>query len=175
MLFNWFGYRLVSNYFDQKAANHMVRLIDENNYNESELVSVKMPINLPYYSNNPKFERVEGEMQINGIVYQYVARRVYNDSLEIKVLPNQDRIQIKNAKESFDKLASDFEQKLTDKKSVPINNSSAKVIIFDYINQENNWTLAKIIAHKMVIGPRFDARLLSVCLPVQAPPPKSIA
>ena len=175
MLFNWFGYRLVSNYFDQKAANQMVRLIDENNYNESELVSVKMPINLPYYSNNPKFERVEGEMEINGVVYQYVERRVYNDSLEIRVLPNQDRLHIKNAKESFDKLASDFDQKLTDKKSVPVNKSSVKVISFDYIDQENKWSLTKIIPRKMVIGPHFDERLLSICLPIQAPPPKDIA
>ncbi len=153
----------------------MVRLIDENNYNESELVSVKMPINLPYYSNNPKFERVEGEMEINGVVYQYVERRVYNDSLEIRVLPNQDRLHIKNAKESFDKLASDFDQKLTDKKSVPVNKSSVKVISFDYIDQENKWSLTKIIPRKMVIGPHFDERLLSICLPIQAPPPKDIA
>jgi translation elongation factor EF-1beta len=58
-------------------------------------------------------------MEINGVVYQYVERRVYNDSVEIRVLPNQDRLHIKNAKESIDKLASDFEQKLTDKKPIP--------------------------------------------------------
>jgi len=175
MLFNGFGYRIVSNYFDQKASENLVSLIDQNNYNESELVSIKTPINLPYYSNNPKFERVDGEMQINGIVYQYVERRVYNDSVEIRVLPNQDRLHIKNAKESFDKLASDFEQKLTDKKSVPVNKSSAKLISFDYIDQNNQWSIEKIITRKMVIGIRFDERLLSLCLPVQAPPPKNIA
>ena len=153
----------------------MVSLIEENNYDESDLISVKTPINLPYYSNNPKFERLDGEMEINGIVYQYVERRVYNDSVEIRVLPNQDRLHIKNAKESFDKLASDFEQKLTDKKSVPVNKSSVKVISFDYIEQNNKWSLEKIITRKMVIGPRFDERLLSVCLPIQAPPPKQFA
>lgn len=175
MLFNGFGYRIVSNYFDQKAAAHLISLIEENNYNENELVSVKTPINLPYYSNSPKFERVDGEMEINGVVYQYVERRVYNDSLEIRVLPNQDRLHIKNAKESFDKLASDFDQKLMEKKSVPVNKSSVKVINFDYIDQQNKWSLTKIIPRKMVIGPHFDERLLSVCLPIQAPPPKNIA
>lgn len=175
MLFNGFGYRLVSNYFDQKATAHLVSLIDENNYNESELISIKTPINLPYYANNSTFERLDGEMEINGVVYQYVERRVYNDSVEIRVLPNQDRLHIKNAKESFDKLASDFDQKLTDKKSVPVNKSSVKVISFDYIDQANNWSLTKIIPRKMVIGPHFDECLLSVCLPIQAPPPKYIA
>ena len=175
MLFNGFGYRILSNYFDQKASAHLTELIEQNNYNESELVSVKTPINLPYYSNNPKFERVDGEMEIDGIIYQYVERRVYNDSVEIRILPNQDRLHIKNAKESFDKLASDFEQKLTDKKSVPVNKSSVKLLSFDYINQENKWSLEKKCSRKMVIGNRFDERLLSVCLPIQAPPPKNIA
>lgn len=175
MLFNGFGYRIVSNYFDQKASDNLVSLIEENNYNESELVSMKTPINLPYYSNSPKFERVDGEMEIEGVIYQYVERRVYNDSIEIRVLPNQDRLHIKNAKESFDKLASDFEQKLADKKSVPVNKSSAKLISFDYIDQDNKWSLTSFVPRKMVIGNRFDERLLSVCLPIQAPPPKNIA
>jgi hypothetical protein len=165
----------LSNYFDQKASDHLVSLIEQNNYDESDLVSVKTPINLPYYTNNPTFERVDGEMEINGIVYQYVERRVYNDSVEIRILPNQDRLQIKNAKESFDKLASDFDQKLMEKKTVPVNKSSVKMINFDYIDQDNKWSLTKIIPRKMVIGPHFDERLLSVCLSIQAPPPKYIA
>ena len=175
MLFNGFGYRMVSNYFDQKASDHLVSLIEENNYNESELLTIKTPINLPYYSNSPRFERVDGEMNINGVVYQYVERRVYNDSIEIRVLPNHDRLHIKNAKESFDKLASDFEQKLADKKSVPVNKSSAKLISFDYINQDNKWSLTNFTPRKLVIGIQFDERLLSLCLPIQGPPPKNIA
>jgi hypothetical protein len=175
MLFNGFGYRIVSNYFDQKASENLVSLIEQNNYNDAELVSIKTPINLPYYSNSPKFERFDGEMEIDGIVYQYVERRVYNDSLEIRILPNQDRMHIKNAKESFDQLAADFEQKLTDKKSVPVNKANVKVINFDYIDQYNQWSLENIVTRKMVIGPRFDERLLSLCLPIQAPPPKNIA
>lgn len=175
MLFNAFGYRMVANYFDQKASEHLVRLIDENNYDELDLVSMKTPINLPYYSNNPKFERVDGEMEIDGVVYQYVERRVYNDSLEIRILPNQDRLHIKNAKESFDKLASDFDQKLTNKKPVPVNKAIEKPIIFDYFDQKNNWSLVHIISRKTVIGPRFEERLLSLCLPIQSPPPKTMA
>lgn len=175
LLFNGFGYRIVSNYFDHKAQAHLAALIEQNNYDASALVSIKTPIHLPYYSNDPRFEKVEGEMEIDGIVYQYVERRVYNDSVEIRVLPNQDRKHIKNAKESFDQLAADFEQKLTDKKSVPVNKSSVKLLSFDYIDQDNRWSLNKFIPRKMVIGIHFDERLLSVCLPIQTPPPKNIA
>jgi molecular chaperone DnaK len=48
-------------------------------------------------------------------------------------------------------------------------------INFDYIDQNNQWSLENIVTRKMVIGPRFDERLLSLCLPIQVPPPKNIA
>ncbi len=175
MLFNGFGYRLVSNYFDQKATEQLVTMIDQNEYDESSLVTIKTPINLPYYANNPKFERVDGEMVINGVVYQYVQRRVYNDSLEIKVLPNQDRLHIKNAREDFYKLAQDLQQKGADKTSTPIGKSTAKFISFDYIQQGPQWSLQKLASIKLVFGSQLSTDLLSTCLPIQGPPPKSIA
>ena len=45
----------------------------------------------------------------------------------------------------------------------------------DLFEKDNKWSLTKIIPRKMVIGPHFDERLLSVCLSIQAPPPKNIA
>jgi hypothetical protein len=175
MLFNGFGYRWVANYFDQKAAEHLVTLIDQNDFDEASLITIKTSINLPYYSNNPKFERVDGEMVINGIVYQYVQRRVFNDSLEIKVLPNQDRLHIKNAREDFYKLAQDLQQKGADKKSLPIGKSSAKFISFDYIQQDPQWSIQNLASHKLVFGSQLSTDLLSTCLSIQGPPPKSIA
>ncbi len=175
MLFNGFGYRIVSNYFDQKAAIQLTDLIDQNEYNDADLVSIKTPINLPYYANNPKFERLDGEMVVNGMVYQYVQRRVYNDSLEIRVIPNQDRLHIKNAREDFYKLAQDLEQKGIDKKSAPFNKSSAKFLSFDYFAQNNNWSLQALTPLQIAIGSNFPVRLLSNYLTIQGPPPKAIA
>ena len=67
MIFNGFGYRIVANYFDQKATENFVAIIEDEQYNESDLVTIKTPVNLPYYANNAKFERVDGEMVIDGI------------------------------------------------------------------------------------------------------------
>jgi hypothetical protein len=175
LLFNGFGYRLVSNYFDQKATNQLVHLIEENNYDESYLVTIKTPINLPYYANNPQFERVDGEIVIKGIVYQYVQRRIYNDSLELKVLPNQDRLHIKNAREDFYKLAQDLSNNDGDTKSIPLGKSTAKFISFDYITQNNSWHLFPANSAKVTTGYRYAARLISNYLTVQGPPPKIIA
>lgn len=175
MLFNGFGYRLLSNYFDQKAADQLVELIEENDYDEAYLVTIKTPINLPYYANNPQFERVDGEIVIKGIVYQYVQRRIYNDSLELKVIPNQDRLHIKNAREDFYKLAQDLSNTGTDKKSMPLGKSMTKLLSFDYIEQNNSWHLTPANLANVTTGYRYKARLISNYLTIQGPPPKQIA
>lgn len=175
LLFNGFGYRLVSNYFDQKASDQLVELIEENDYDEASLVVIKTPINLPYYANNPQFERVDGEIVIKGIVYQYVQRRIFNDSLELKVIPNQDRLHIKNAREDFYKLAQDLSNTGADKKSSPIGKSMAKFISFDYIEQNNSWHLVPVNLANVTTGYRYDTRLISNYLTIQGPPPKIIA
>ncbi len=174
LLFNGFGYRLVSNYFDQKAADQLVQLIEENEYDESSLVVIKTPINLPYYANNPQFERVDGEIVIKGIVYQYVQRRIFNDSLELKVIPNQDRLHIKNAREDFYKLAQDLSNNGADKKSIPLGKSMTKFLSFDYIEQINSWHLSPANSANVTTGYRYSARLISNYLTIQGPPPKAI-
>ena len=176
MLFNAFGYRIVANYFDQKAATSMASLIEQNDYNEADLITIKTPINLPYYSNNPKFEKTEGTMTIDGIVYQYVERRVYNDSIEIRVLNNQERQKIKNAKEQFAQLASDIENKNFEKKSAPVNKpSNAKFIGFEYCTDMQGWNMQPIIASLPHYSSMADTSLLSVFLDLNTPPPENIA
>ena len=175
MLFNGFGYRIVANYFDQKAAENFIAIIDENDYNEADLVTIKTPVNLPYYANNSKFERVDGEIVINGMVYQYVQRRVYNDSIEIKVLANQDRLHIKNAREDFYKLAQDLQKNSEDKKSTPSGKASSKLLTFDYISTNNQFDLVKNTMLNNTIGGIYSDRLLSNCLDIQLPPPKNWA
>ena len=175
MLFNGFGYRIVANYFDQKAAENFIAIIEEEEYNESDLITLKTPVNLPYYANNAKFERVDGEMVINGVVYQYVQRRVYNDSIEIKVLANQDRLHIKNAREDFYKLAQDLQKNGEDEKSTPVGKSSSKLLTFDYISTNNQFELVNHIVLNNTIGGIYSDRLLSNCLDIQLPPPKNLA
>jgi hypothetical protein len=118
---------------------------------------------------------VDGEMVINGVVYQYVQRRVYNDSIEIKVLANQDRLHIKNAREDFYKLAQDLQKNGEDKKSIPVGKSSSKLLTFDYISTNDQFELVNHIVLKNTIGSIYSDRLLSNCLDIQLPPPKILA
>lgn len=101
-LFNWIGYRLLTCFLEAKADVQLQARLDENNYDDAQLVSVKVPVtHLSYYHNSPVFEIASGKIEIGGILYHYVKRRIYNDSLEVLCIPNQAAMQLQAAKNDF--------------------------------------------------------------------------
>ena len=130
--FNLFGYRLVASFMEKRADAKMEKAIDGDAYNENELLSIKMPVNLPYYTNSPEFSRVDGEVEIAGTVYKYVKSRIYNDSLEMLCLPDAGRMKVQNARDEFSKLASDFVQLSHKKNKSNSNIPSCKNIFSEY-------------------------------------------
>ncbi len=110
LLFNWVGFRFFSSYLEQKADVQLESQLDNNNYDESELITIKVPAeHLSSYTLSRQFERVDGQIEVNGIEYKYVKRRVFNDSLELLCIPNQQVMQLQNAKDNFFKLVNDLQ------------------------------------------------------------------
>ncbi len=84
--------------------------LDNNNYDESQLISIKVPITyLPYYNNSKTFERVDGQIEIHGTPYKYVKRRIYNDSLELLCIPNATAMKLQTTKNEFFKFVNDLQ------------------------------------------------------------------
>jgi hypothetical protein len=84
--------------------------LDNNRYDETQLISIKIPVtSLPYYNNSKSFERTDGQIEISGIEYNYVKRRIYNDSLELLCIPNRMAMQLRSAKDDFFKLINDLQ------------------------------------------------------------------
>lgn len=110
LLFNWAGYRLLSTYWENKANSRLEAQIDQKDYDESQLISVKIPANhLSSYSHTGSFERIDGQIEIGGIQYKYVKRRLLNDSLEFLCVPNHNAIGVQTAKNEFFKLVNDLQ------------------------------------------------------------------
>jgi len=126
--FNIFGYRIVASFLESQQNQQMELAIDGNEYAESQLISIKQPTNLPYYTNSFDFHRIDGEVNIDGIIYKYVKCRIYNDSLELLCLPNTGKMKIQAAKADFSKMASDFQQSNHKKKSNADTKSPQKTI-----------------------------------------------
>ena len=108
-LFNLFGYRLVVQYMQQKASSQLEAKLDKNLYDESRLIELKVPINLPYQTNWSAYQRFDGEIEVDGIMYKYVKRKVANDTLYLMCIPNTKKMSLETAKNDFFKLSNDLQ------------------------------------------------------------------
>ena len=63
------GYRAWFYYAEQKADAAMESRLDKDQYNESELVALTIPLNNPYQIEQSGFERVNGEISFRGSTY----------------------------------------------------------------------------------------------------------
>jgi hypothetical protein len=89
---------LLSSLLD-KADRELETRLDENRYDESQLISIKVPVtHLSYYNTSDQFERVDGNIEVGGVQYKYVKRRIFNDSLEVLCIPNHTAMQLQAMK-----------------------------------------------------------------------------
>ena len=101
LLFNWIGYRLFADFLQHRADVRLEAKLDKNDYSEDQLIEIKVPLNLPYQLNWSQFERFDGEIDVDGIHYKYIKRKIYNDSLVLLCLPNQTKQNIEKAKDEY--------------------------------------------------------------------------
>jgi len=134
LLFNWCGYRWVLNWMEQKADNQLVAKLDRHDYNESQLIEIRIPLNLPYLTTQADFERCDGQVEVNGQHYNYVKRKIDNGQLVLKCIPNETRQQLQSARDNLFKLVNDVQQDRPAKKSA--NTSLSKSSTGDYDNQQ---------------------------------------
>ncbi|HEX5151952.1 MAG TPA: hypothetical protein VFW07_10910 [Parafilimonas sp.] len=107
-LFNLTGYSLLFQCLMDNADTQVVQRLDNNEYNDKDLVEVKLPLNMPYLTTAKDFVRVDGTLEWNGIQYNYVKRKVAGDTLYLLCLPNFLKTQLHNAKTDLAKAAADI-------------------------------------------------------------------
>jgi hypothetical protein len=146
LLFNWVGYRILSDYFEHRADFVMEQKLDNSEYDESQLVELKIPLKLPYQNNWQEFERFDGEIEVDGIHYKYVKRKVYNDSLVLLCLPHESKMKLQYARDEFFKLVNDLQHPSQNKKSDGGNSLSVKNPVTEYYSQSNYWLIPKLTA-----------------------------
>ncbi|HET6994227.1 MAG TPA: hypothetical protein VFI06_04545 [Chitinophagaceae bacterium] len=95
LAFNWYGYRFVISAMKDTADRKLEASIDNSNYDESQLIEIRVTMNLPYQQRFTEFERHYGEIEIDGKTYTYVKRKVDGDILILKCIPNSSKQQLK--------------------------------------------------------------------------------
>jgi hypothetical protein len=134
------GYRFVSRFLEHKSDLALETRIDNFEYDEANLIEMRVPLNAPYLSDNSSaFERYDGELEINGVHYKYVKRKVENGELVLLCLPNDNKTRFQNSRDDFFKLVNDLNQSTRGKE----NNSSAsfKAFVTEYREVMNCWTI----------------------------------
>ena len=101
----------------QKANTQLEATLDHNQYDDSQLIELKVPMNLPYQTDWSGYQRYDGEIEINGVMYKYVKRKVANDTLYVMAISNTKKMHLETAKNDFFKITNDLTQNNKSKKS----------------------------------------------------------
>ncbi|MFM7839637.1 MAG: hypothetical protein ACKO6K_08710, partial [Chitinophagaceae bacterium] len=48
LFFNWYGYRVLSDYLQTRSVVRLEARLDKDDYNPAELIEIRVPLNLPY-------------------------------------------------------------------------------------------------------------------------------
>jgi hypothetical protein len=140
LFFNWYGYRIVMGIMAKDADQQLELQLDNNEYDESQLIEVRVALNIPYQNDQAEFERHYGEMEVEGKYYTYVKRKIENGFLVLKCIPNSSKEKIKAAGNDFFKMANGLDQDQPDKKQ---NNNSnlAKNFWSEYDGRETDFNI----------------------------------
>ena len=161
-------------YVQQKADSRFEQKIDNNEYDASTLIEVRAPVSLPYQTDWKEFERVSGEISINGMHYKYVERKLEGGEMIYKCIPDEGKARLLNARENFFKLVNDLQtqsQEKSGKQPAP----SYKAFSFDYCEQLTNWSLDTLNELQAPFNQTFSSKTLSAHRLTAEQPPEFFA
>jgi hypothetical protein len=172
-LFNMGGYQLLFNHFENQSSSRLMAKIDQQAYDDQHLIEIKVPIELPYNQNWTDYERVDGEIVLEGVHYNYVKRKLVNDTMILLCIPNTEKTQIHNARETFFSLVNDLQQE-SSKESPASKSPESKTIKFtisDFDQDVNSLEIAVINFNAVLQGIDASSNLLMGHLTALDKPP----
>jgi hypothetical protein len=131
LLFNFIGYKLMFFALEKSADNKITAEIDRNSYNDADLITLTVPLSMPYIQDSKNFERKDGEITLNGKVYHYVKQKISQGNLILMCLPDEQKTQLQTAKNNFFKLTNEFQDNNTSQKTAD-NGHVIKITVGDY-------------------------------------------
>lgn len=156
--FNLAGYRILYFTIGEHHDLSVTSDIENGVYNESNLITISVPLSLPYLQDATAFERVDGEIELNGTVYKYVKRKISAGHLVLLCLPD-------NTKARLNQAANNFTEKESSAKLV------IKSVLSDFTEQPLLYEFS-IDDHFTVPSRLFSqSRLLSPACTVAEQPP----
>ena len=114
--------------------------IDNSEYNEFNLIELRIPLNAPYYTgNSTEFERYDGEVEIEGVHYRYVKRKIADGELVLLCLPNDNRTRLENSRMDFFRMMNDLTR--TAQHQDKSGSIAYKAFTAEYWRTDNCWNI----------------------------------
>ena len=85
---------------EKQSSVNLNTAIEKNNYSEDDLVEIKIPLNNPYISDH-SYEDAFGETTVKGKSYQYVKRKISENTLYLMCLPNEEKASLTTTKNNL--------------------------------------------------------------------------
>jgi hypothetical protein len=63
LFFNWYGYRIVTTILTKDADKQLEVQLDNQQYDETQLIEIRIALNVPYQNDQAEFERHYGEIK----------------------------------------------------------------------------------------------------------------
>lgn len=90
-----------------KYGQEVAQNLDNDNYPGADEMTFKVPLTLPYYADSREYERVRGEFEVKGEVYQLVKQKLLRDTLYIVCVKDHGSKKIKQALTDYVKTFTD--------------------------------------------------------------------
>lgn len=151
-LFNLIGYSLYTNYFIAQADKKIIQQIDNNSIDEQLLIEIKTPVSIPYYNNSKEYQRMDGEFVLHGVHYNYVKRKIQNDTLYLLCLPNFETTSLYAQKSNFAHQANDLPSNNKENSSAKKNTLSNEYV-YQFLQYDVSVPVKKIQPHFTTVTP----------------------
>jgi hypothetical protein len=112
--------------------------VDNGDYDSTDLITIAIPIKIPYLCDWPEFRRVDGEIEFGGKIYRFVKRKVFNGQMILLCLPDENKTQLQAAGNDFFKSVNDLSSAPASKKQTTAL-STFKAVPADYDDQHPVW------------------------------------
>lgn len=112
---NLVGYHLWY-HFELKASDKKIEAVLNNEeYADADLISIRIPLSLPYNNSSAGYERISGEVSYKGKIFKYVKRKIENGDFVLLCLPDYNKMQLEQEKNDVVKDSLDQTGNTSDK------------------------------------------------------------
>jgi hypothetical protein len=170
-VFNLCGYLLLVDFLKYREQLFVQQIIESKTYQNSDVLELSAPVDLPYLSDWQDWEQVEGMVVIEQVPYQFVERKLQGGRMYYRCLPNKGMHRVLSARENFLSLSYDLTNANTQKS--PFSSTvKVKPPVFDMICLNPVFKAGILLPNRLnTFSGYVSKNLARIVIPAPTPPP----